>query len=146
MADQKKGTVLMSAALPIMLRAATRPEGKKNNNFFTISPGRGGTARLSHTHRAREPSASGGCSPSCCYEEERGKSPHLLLRRPRQHSSASSGRRLKSRNEGRKQPHGSSCCSSAHLVDGDEAFGVHVDAALLQETCRWDASCSADTI
>lgn len=134
----------MSAALPIMLRAATRPEDE-NNNFFIISPGPGGTARLSHTHRAREPSASGGCSPSCCYEEERGKSPHHPLRRPHQHSSASSGRTFKRRNEWRKQPDQSSCCFTTHLVDGDEAFGVRVDAALLQETCCWDTSCSTET-
>lgn len=134
----------MSAALPIMLRAATRPEDE-NNNFFVISPGPGGTARLSHTHRAREPSASGGCSPFCCYEEERGKSPHHPLRRPHQHSSASSGRTFKRRNEWRKQPDQSSCCFTTHLVDGDEAFGVRVDAALLQETCCWDTSCSTET-
>lgn len=32
-----------------------------------------------------------------------------------------------------------------HLVDGDEAFGVHVDAALLQETRRRNASCGTET-
>lgn len=32
----------------------------------------------------------------------------------------------------------------AHLVDGDEAFGVHVDAALLQETRRRNTSCGTE--
>lgn len=31
-----------------------------------------------------------------------------------------------------------------HLVDGDEAFRVHVDAALLQEACCRNTSCRRD--
>lgn len=37
MADQKKGTVLMSAALPIMLRAAIRPaDGKRSKVWVKV--------------------------------------------------------------------------------------------------------------